>query len=440
VSSLQVESARGEAEQFGATGAIMSASRGRAAVPGTASSRDRPRFALASRVLKSRAVGRSVAMPVVLTLVLACVFVVARLHWVVSGDASRFVVAGDSFTDARKAPPDLYVFKVAKYHRGYDGQFYYRMALDPFDLSASAHGITMDAPLRFQRVTYPALAFVLSGGSSQAVPWALVAVNILALGVLAGIGGLLAQSSGRHVMWGLVFPAYYGLVFTLSRDLTEIVEVALLLGGLLALRRSRWLLAAVLLAAAVLTRETALFAVAGIAAYRLLVLVRRWSRPGPSDLAWIVPAAAFAAWQIYCLLVIGRLPATSAPGNRFVFPGRQLIDAIPRWFRGLNSGTWAVHTLECVTLLAILGLALVALRSTTAPIHERAAFIGLLLGALSVGISSGLWTGIDHLRFFADVYVLAGLVILGTKWRLVIPAAIVGTCTTLATVLMATSI
>jgi hypothetical protein len=42
-------------------------------------------------------------------------------------------------------------------------------------------------------------------------------VNVLGLG-----GALLARDSGRHVLWGLVLPGYWGYLWSLGRDLTEI--------------------------------------------------------------------------------------------------------------------------------------------------------------------------------------------------------------------------
>jgi hypothetical protein len=71
---------------------------------------------------------------------------------------------------------------------GYDGQFYYRLALNPANLHRSAYGIRFDNPYRVQRITYSVLAFVAAAGQMAAVPDALVAVNVLGLAVLALLG------------------------------------------------------------------------------------------------------------------------------------------------------------------------------------------------------------------------------------------------------------
>ena len=44
-------------------------------------------------------------------------------------DPSYFVTAGDQFVDVARVPGSLSVLKNSS---GYDGQFYYRLALDPF--------------------------------------------------------------------------------------------------------------------------------------------------------------------------------------------------------------------------------------------------------------------------------------------------------------------
>src|SRR4051812_48413098 len=68
-------------------------------------------------------------------------------------DLSSFIVAGDRYCDASRVPRGLTVLKASD---GFDGQFYYRLALNPFTSQREEFGITLDAPaLRHQRVLYP---------------------------------------------------------------------------------------------------------------------------------------------------------------------------------------------------------------------------------------------------------------------------------------------
>src|SRR5690242_13370016 len=63
---------------------------------------------------------------------------------------------------------------------GYDGQYYYFLALDPRhakDYMLGSEGFVYSRPL------YPALARVASLGSSKRIPTAMLAINLLAVGV-----------------------------------------------------------------------------------------------------------------------------------------------------------------------------------------------------------------------------------------------------------------
>jgi hypothetical protein len=80
-------------------------------------------------------------------LVLAVLVVTARLQVAADGDVARFILVSIRWADVDRLPPGIPVNP-----RGYDGQFYYRFAIDPADPSTAAHGIRLDTPLRRQRI------------------------------------------------------------------------------------------------------------------------------------------------------------------------------------------------------------------------------------------------------------------------------------------------
>lgn len=93
-----------------------------------------------------------------------------------------------------------------------------------------------DRRSRLERIGYPALAWLTAGGRASLVPDSLVAVNIVALGALGLGGGLLARDGGRHAVWGLVFPGYWGYLFlgaVLCRETAVYPVAALGLVGML---------------------------------------------------------------------------------------------------------------------------------------------------------------------------------------------------------------
>jgi hypothetical protein len=166
---------------------------------------------------------------------------------------------------------------------GYDGQYYYFLALDPRhakDYMGAKAGYIYSRPL------YPALARVASLGSTKRLPDAMLAVNLaaIALGTLALALWLRAR---RYSPWfALLFSAYPGLIFCVARDLTEPLAFALVAVALLVFdtgRNSRVAMAAVLFALAGLTRETTLL-FAAAAALALVLQDRRQSLRSPA--AW----------------------------------------------------------------------------------------------------------------------------------------------------------
>ena len=91
-----------------------------------------------------------------------------------------FMVIGDHFQAPRIWTSQTLVHKGSV---GYDGQFYYYIAHDPFILGQSHDHI--DSPAyRYQRIIYPLTARLLSFGQPGLIPWMMVAVNLL--GILLG--------------------------------------------------------------------------------------------------------------------------------------------------------------------------------------------------------------------------------------------------------------
>ena len=355
-------------------------------------------------------------------------FVLARLYLAAGGNITEFVRAALPYSRPGRVPPGLHVFGT----NGYDGQFYYRLALDPADLHRSAFGITLDAPFRLQRIGYPALTWLAALGRHSWVPVALVAVNVAALGAAGLIGGMLARDSGRHAMWGLLLAGYFGFFIALGCDLTEPVAAVCLLGGILACRRGHPVAAGLVFGYGALTRETVLIMPAALGLARLAAMLRDRVPPvaaaagsapvrlGAADAAWVLPVLAFGGWQFVLRAVTGQFIAFSGVGDNSSpgLPFGQFADAV-RMNAGLlwpATGAAYIWLLEVAVLLAVLLAAASTLRTTGVPGYERLAFAGFVveLGFLSAAI----WSGHADLRSIDECYLLAVLVLLGSKRRL----------------------
>jgi hypothetical protein len=351
----------------------------------------------------------------VIALLAGLAFALARwLTWAHSS-VSKFTLVGRHFATPGQLPPGMPLAKTY----GYDGQFFYRLALNPLNFHHTAYGIRMDQPYRYMRIGYPAATWLVSFGQHSLVPVMLVAVNVAAIGAMGWLGGMFARQSGRHALWGLLLPGFFGILTSLSRDTAEPLAAACLLAGLLAVRARRPVLAAALLACGALTRETVLVAVAAIAVVRVIGILARRQRPGRDDLAWVVPAVVFAAWEMVVKAAIGRVPLFADGGRNAGEPFVAPLKALERNFGQLSLSLFNEYDLWLLELV-ILGVfavaALLSLRSTSAPVHERLALVLYLIEICVVTPST--WNSTDaDLRSFIEVYLLAVIILFGSAPR-----------------------
>jgi len=348
-------------------------------------------------------------------------FALARWQIWAKGHLTLFIMAGHTYTHPAQLPRGVLRVPSA----GYDGQFYYRLALDPVNWNKTAFGITMDQSYRYTRLGYPVLAWVVSLGQHQFVPVALVAINLLGVAVMAFLGGMFARESGRHALWGLAFAAYFGLVISVGRDTAEPLAEACLLGGLLAYRRSKPVLATCLFAVGAVTRETILLAPAAIAVTRLVAFARRRARPGLADLTWVVPACAYGVLELAVHFVVkGEFPLLANGDRNLALPFTAMVDALKFDIGHINTAHLSpidISLLEYATLGIFVLAGLAVLLVTTAPVHERLAFVFFVL---QLGLlSSQIWTStFGEGRSLIEPYLMALILLLATprqylSWR-----------------------
>ncbi|MHB8437697.1 MAG: hypothetical protein ACYDD4_00835 [Acidimicrobiales bacterium] len=384
--------------------------------------------------------GRMLSSPWQLSLlgiVAAGVFALVHLAVAAKGDISAFILVGRPQVQPHHLLSGIKVYP----NGGYDGQFYYRLALDPLRWTRSAFGIVLDSPYRVARIAYPALVWLVSAGHHGLVPVALVVVNVVALGVLAACAGELARDMQRHPAWGLLVAGYWGFLWTIARDLTELVAAAALVAGMLAIRKAMPLTGALLLAVAVLARETALVFVAAVALTRAVAWVRSamsvsrpWSGrtggaisrggPGRADLLWLVPVAAFVGWEVAVRQQIGVFPIRASAADNRGTPFVGMVDGLRHYVQALPSHA----SLPWVWEFALLGMVVLAagavFPSTHALLHERIAWIGYVI--LTVSLSKNIWFGDVGFRSLDEVYILSTVLLLASRRRLSPQAVAVG--------------
>jgi hypothetical protein len=357
--------------------------------------------------------------------VAATVFVVARWHHAAQRQLGNFVLAGANYTHRTAANRNVPIHS----GNGYDGQFYYRLALDPFDLSRNAFGNHLDSLSRVERMGYPFLAWAVSLGHHANTPLALVIVNVIACSVVALAGGMLAQSAGRHAFWGLAFAGYWGYLWTLGRDLTELTAAAFVMLGFAALLRRAPVWSALAFLGAVVSKETSVLLIGMLALSTLSLRLQgrptlftpgaTGVTPPPTkgwkefrllrtDMAYLIPLGGFVAWEGVLLAATGKLPIFKSGGENLGPPFLGLYRGLVHYAR-LFPDRASIYWLAELGILGVLALgALISLR--TAPFEFRVLWGFSVLLALST--ATGIWLGDVGFRSLDDTYLMSWVILL----------------------------
>jgi len=232
---------------------------------------------------------------------------------------SRFIIFGDKFVNKKYFSDNTIV---APNSYGYDGQFYYRLALDPFTQKETDYGITLDQPaLRHQRILYPLIAWVFSFGNSNIVPFIMIIINIASLFGLIWLAIKLIKDNNQPVWLSVLIPLYPAFIIALSRSLTEILASFLLIGGYLLFSRKKYYFAAILFTLAVLARETTLIFPSVLSLYFFICFLFNKNRTEIlKSLLFFLPFAVFIIWQLILYKIWGQLPFLISSGHNFSFP------------------------------------------------------------------------------------------------------------------------
>jgi hypothetical protein len=232
-----------------------------------------------------------------------------------------------------------------------------------------------------QRAAYPALAWVLAAGQRGAIPFALLAVNVVVLLALTAGFAIYARRRGWSTLWALVIALMPGMLLATERDLSDPLAIASILAGFLLWRSGRRWSAALALTVAVLTREVMMLAVvalaaeAGIQAWRARGVSGAWRRT--ASRAWpviLVPSAVFAIWQAYISARYGG----PVGGAGISLPLVNLIQELKGSFQTYPPlGAW-----DLVYVLLILAAAVAALMS----LRQRVTITSAGACALALGV------------------------------------------------------
>jgi hypothetical protein len=192
---------------------------------------------------------------------------------------------------------------------GYDGQWFFYLAHDPL-LRAPNPETYLDLPAyRYARILYPTLAWMLALGQPTAIPWSLLAVNLLAglLGTAAALDIVRQLGANRWLAVGYAFSP--PILIGLTAALAEPTALALVTAGVALALRGKHRAAGLVLMLSVLAREPSILVPLAFGLYALARL--DWRRAA----AYLLPLGVPVLWHLSILARLGALPSAQSPSN-----------------------------------------------------------------------------------------------------------------------------
>lgn len=254
----------------------------------------------------------------------------------------------------------------------YDGTYYYAIAADPFALGR-AHGLIDLAPYRYGHPLHGWLARLVSLGNDRWIPMALFALSLIGLFLAGWAASALARELGASAWAGLLVALSPGLLFAATCDTTEPLGAGLVLATLLAWRRRRWRIAAVLLVLCCFDKEQYVTVPVGLAIWEALSTVR--SRSGLRELAQKVFVLALgplllSVWYLVVHARFGQWPSSYQPGNLGA-PGSGLWRSFSDARRWASSGDFERAQMSSIVAPALIAYVLLMVAAVIAALRVR---------------------------------------------------------------------
>ena len=263
-------------------------------------------------------------------------------------DATFFIVAGRQYVNPARLPDPVTVIDGP----GYDGQFYYKTALD---LSIpSENGITYDNPVyRLQRIIYPLAAWLLAFGSAQSIPFALIAANCLCLILICLIFFRLCAAKGLPLFFSILPVMYAGLQMSAGRDLVEPLETLFVL-GVLYFGSSNPLVFTALATLALLTKETTIVFILPVAVTMIFTFVKKKAKIWYYFLISL-PFGLLLAWRLF--LETQAHSGLIVPGAfNFTYPLWGIVSGFQTYFNQATVKNFLGYGLPIISLLWLIWL------------------------------------------------------------------------------------
>ncbi len=345
-------------------------------------------------------------------LVLICYFFYFAIFWLINDrNILAFVSIGEEYIDREVIEIEV---GDALSLGGYDGQFYYQLALNPLRTETVWEGLRIDNTVyRQQRIVYPFLGFMLSFGIQDLVPYTLVFINFLAVLCLYIFGRKLFEELKFKPDYALFLAFYPGVIISFSRSLVEPFALLFLILSLLLLVRKRFYWSTLMLFLAILTKETFLLVAVAAGMVWLFDFFGKRSDLKIKFYYFFVPLLLWLGWQYWLWTIWGTLPALSGGGN-LGLPFQGIYESLNDWFKFDGYGD-PIYLAVFLWILLFVFYVLKYLRRCKNLQFFRLGFLIYLI--FSIFFTSFIWNNYpSFLRVLSELF-LFGLILISQQKR-----------------------
>lgn len=241
-------------------------------------------------------------------------------------DATVFLALGEDAPVQARYASERVGGVVTRDALGHDGKFFFIQANDPWFLDPERNAALLDRPVyRGGRMLYPMIAGGFGVFPPGWIVWSMLVTNLLAVGIGAALVASLAARWNASPWLGLAVPLNIGLIFEIGIDGAGVVAYVFCLGAVYSLVEGRSWLAALLLAAAALSREAML-------AFAIGLILLSWVEE--RRIRWrlfAVPVAVLALWYAYLRWRLVGISGTGGGSEIFAAPFVGMLRSFPSW-------------------------------------------------------------------------------------------------------------
>lgn len=278
---------------------------------------------------------------------------------------------------------------------GYDGQFYWGIAVDPL-ATGTAHTAFDKASYRYGHPLYGWLAWLVSAGQARAIPAALALIGLASLFAAAAAAAAIGYSRGRSGWESLFVSLSPGLLTSAANDLAEPLAVALLLGVFAVYIRGRNVATWILLALLPLAKEPLILVLVAVAGYELAA---HRPRRAAAFLSAAIPAFT---WWVYARIQLGAWFTTGVSAL-----GPPLVGWWHALFRQPLAHGLVIADLETATLFTLLIVftlaALTAVKARPGPAELSYLALAAVGACLAANATAAFTTALRNTAFLLSL-------------------------------------